>query len=79
MFSWMEITTTAFNSEVRSLYDFIEEECEVLLLSTDDGQPDETDEYWIDGENLIWSASVRFPKEYLTNFEGLLRGALGAV
>jgi hypothetical protein len=61
---------------VRELYDFIEEECEVLLLSRDDGQPDENDEYWIEGENLIWTASVRFPKQYLKAFEQYVRSTL---
>src|SRR5665647_2754928 len=59
---WIAINEIAFRTESQDLYQFIEEECEVGLLSCDDGCPDENDEDWIDGENLIWSASVRFPK-----------------
>lgn len=72
---WIEITEMAFRIESRDLYQFIEEECQVLLLSTDDGQPDENDEYWLEGENLIWTASVRFRKELLPKFEALVRSA----
>lgn len=71
--AWMLIVDTAFRSESDDLYRFIEEECEVLLLSCDDGELDENDEFWIEGENLIWSASVRFQKEHISDFEAMLR------
>ena len=74
---WMDIEEIAFRSGARELYEFIQEECEVKLLSCDDGHLDDKDEYWIDGENLIWSASVRFPKEYLKMFEQYMRETLG--
>lgn len=70
---WMFINEIAFRSEPRDLYAFIEEQCEVELRSQDDGEPDENDEYWIEGEHLIWGASVRFPKELLDDFEQLIR------
>jgi len=70
---WAAINEIAFLSESREFVEFVEEACEVKLLSFDDGHPDENDEYWIEGENLIWSASVRFPKELLENFEQLIR------
>jgi len=70
---WMFVNEIAFRSESRDLNDFIEEQCEVLLLSGDDGEPDETGEYWMEGENLIWGASVRFPKDLLKEFEQLIR------
>ena len=70
---WLFINEVAFRSESRDLYEFIEEQSEVKLLSSDDGYPDEDDEYWIEGEDLIWSASVRFPKELLEVFEQLIR------
>lgn len=70
---WIAINEIAFRAESQELYRFIEEECDVRLLNTDDGYPDENDEYWIDGENLIWSASVRFPKKQLPFFEKLVR------
>lgn len=71
---WMYITEMAFRSEPRDLHQFIEEECDVNLLSHDDGHPDENDDnYWIEGEELVWSASVRFPKELLPTFESLVR------
>lgn len=73
---WILITEIAFLGESRDLHEFIEEQCEVLLLSCDDGEPDENDEYWIEGENLIWSASVRFPKEYLEVFEDEIRNTI---
>jgi hypothetical protein len=73
---WIEITEIAFESESQDLYRFIEEECDVNLLSSDDGCPDENDEYWITGKSLIWSVSVRFPKELLPTFEKLIRTTL---
>lgn len=74
---WLKISEIAFRSESQDLYRFIEEECDVGLLSWDDGCPDENDEeYWIEGENLIWSASVRFPKERLPIFEKLMRSTI---
>lgn len=73
---WIDISETSFRSESQDLYRFIEDECEVILLSTDDGHPDEEDVYWIEGENLIWSASVRFPKKLLPTFEALMRATL---
>lgn len=73
---WIEIEEIAFRSGTRELYEFIQEECEVKLLSCDDGHPDENDDYWIEGENLIWTASVRFPKEYLETFEQYVRATL---
>jgi len=75
--SWVYITTLAYDNKSHDLYNFMEEVCHVLLLSSDDGQPDENDEYWIPGENLIWSASVRFHKELLPDFELLIGKLLG--
>lgn len=72
---WMFISEISFKSESQELYRFIEEQCEVLLLSRDDGHLDENDEYWIEGDELIWSASVRFSKELLPDFEKLVRAA----
>lgn len=73
---WMLISECAFRTERQELYWFIQEECNVELLFTDDGEPDENDEDWIEGENLLWSASVRFDKAYLPKFEQLIRAAL---
>jgi hypothetical protein len=70
---WMTINEIAFLSESREFIEFIEEVCEVKLLTFDDGHLDENDELYIEGENLIWSASVRFPKELLEDFEQLIR------
>lgn len=69
---WIAIKEIAFRSDPQDLYRFIEEECHVELLSCDDGSPDDNDE-WIEGEELIWTASVRFPKELLPAFEELIR------
>ena len=77
LFDWMEVEEIAFRSGIRELYDYIQEECEVKLQSRDDGHPDENDEYWIEGEDLIWTASVRFPKERLKIFEQYMRETLG--
>lgn len=77
--SWMLIVDTAFRSESDELYRFIEEECQVILLSCDDGESDEHDEFWVEGENLIWSASVRFPKEHIGYFEAMLRESLNDI
>jgi hypothetical protein len=76
---WKFINEIAFLSESRELMEFIQAECEVLLLSTDDGHPDENDEYWIEGENLIWSASVRFSEGHLEDFEQMVRFTLDHV
>lgn len=73
---WLEMSEISFRSESQSLYQFIEDECEVLLLSTDDGDMDENDEYWLPGENLIWSASVRFHKKLIPVFEEIIRATL---
>jgi hypothetical protein len=73
----MGISSMAFHSKSYDLREFIEEGCHAELLFHDDGYPDENDEYWIRGDNILWNASVRFPKEYLPEFEGLLRKTLG--
>ena len=73
--SWLLMNEIAFRDETRELYDFIQEECEVKLLSWDDGEPDENDECWIEGENLEWTASVRFHKRHLKKFERYIREA----
>lgn len=70
---WLEISEISFRSSTQELYRFIVEQCEVLLLSDDDGEPDGNDEYWLEGTDLIWSASVRFPKKLLPAFETLIR------
>ena len=70
---WKTINEIAFLSESREFVEFIEGVCEVKLLSFDDGHPEENDEYWIEGENLIWGVSVRFPKELLEDFEQMIR------
>ena len=72
----MRVTTAAFHSKARDLYNFIEDECQIFLLVTDDGQPDENEEDLLEGDELIWAASVTFPKERLVEFEGLLRETL---
>jgi hypothetical protein len=73
---WINISEIAFRREPQDLYRFIEDECNVNLLSFDDGHPDDDDEYWIEGESLVWSASVRFPKDSLATFEELIRATL---
>lgn len=70
---WQTITELAFHGEARELVKFIEEKCEVLLLSVDDGHPDDRDDRWIEGETLVWIASVAFPSELLAEFEQLIR------
>jgi len=77
LLSWMEIVAAAFKDEARELHEFIEENCEVLLLSCDDGRLDENDEYWIEGDELLWSASVRFSKKLLPQFERCVRDVIG--
>ena len=76
LFCWMRVTTAAFHSKARDLYNFIEDECQIFLLVTDDGQPDENEEDLLEGDELIWGASVTFPKERLVEFERLLRETL---
>jgi len=77
--SWIYIKTLAYKSESYELVQFIDEICQIDLLSCDDGHPDENDEHWIPGENLIWSASVRFPRNFLPEFEALIRELIDSV
>ena len=77
--SWIYIKTLAYKSESYELVQFIDEICQIELLSCDDGHPDENDEHWIPGENLIWSASVRFPRNFLPEFEALIRELIDSV
>jgi hypothetical protein len=69
---WMMLSDISFKSKEQTLYRFIEDQCEVLLCSRDNGHPDANDEYWIEGEDLIWAASVRFPKGKISAFERLI-------
>jgi hypothetical protein len=73
---WLELSEISFRSESQSLYQFIEDECEVLLLSCDDGCHDEHTKYWHYGDNLIWSALVRFNKKLIPDFEEIIRDTL---
>ena len=73
---WLELSEISFQSEAKELVQFIEDECEVLLLSCDDGCPGKNNKYWITGENLIWSASVRFHKKLIPEFEEIIRATL---
>jgi len=73
---WLELSEISFQSDAKSLVQFIEDECEVLLLSCDDGCPSKNNEYWITGEKLIWSASVRFHKKLIPEFEKIIRATI---
>jgi hypothetical protein len=73
---WLKISEISFRSESQSLYQFIDAYCEVLLLMCNDGCHDENVEYWHSGDNLIWSASVRFHKKLIPDFEKVVRAAL---
>lgn len=70
---WMFLTEISFASETQELYQFIEEQCKVLLLSQDNGHLDENEEHWIEGDELIWSASVRFSNALISDFEKIVR------
>lgn len=72
LFDWMTLSDLAFNSSCRDLYEFIETACDVRLLSFDDGDLDEDNDEWIEGENLIWSASVRFDRDSFPDFERMI-------
>lgn len=62
---WQRLVNRAYLVD-RELYHWIEEHCDVKLLCTDNGFPDpEDDDQWIEGEYLIWTASVRFPRRLL--------------
>jgi len=73
---WLKISEISFRSESQSLYHFIQDECEVLLTSCDDGYSDEYEDFWHIGDNLIWSASVRFNKNLINKFEEIIRASL---
>ena len=74
--AWMGITSMAFNGNSRELFEFINFACNVDLRPFDDAYIDEDDEIW-GGDNLLWTASVRFNREYLAEFEQLLQETLG--
>ena len=76
---WIGITESAFREEPHHFYEFIVETCDVTLHSQDDGSLDEKENEWIEGENLMWSASVRFPKELLPTFEKFIRATLSDI
>ena len=76
---WLDLTEFSFRSEKQGLYRFIQDECDLNLTSQDDGHPDEKDEYWIEGEELIWGASVRFAKELLPTFTKHIRATLADI
>lgn len=62
---WQKLVSRAFHTD-KDLYYWIEEFCRVELLCTDDGMPDpEDDDQWLEGDYLIWTASVRFPRKML--------------
>jgi hypothetical protein len=73
---WLKVSEISFRSESQSLYNFIQDECEVLLISCDDGYYEDYDEIRHLGDNLIWSASVRFNKKFIPDFEKVVRATL---
>ena len=73
---WIAITEIAFRNSNRELFEFMLEQCDVLMQPFDDGSPDDRNEHWVEGENLVWIASVTFPSEQLPRFEGLVRSVL---
>lgn len=73
--SWIELVRQAY-AWSSDLEQFIDEECELNLLSCDDGYPDENGEYWIQGDQLIWSASVRFDRKQLKCFQRIVQDVL---
>ncbi len=73
---WIAITEIAFRNSNRELYEFILDQCDVLLQPFDDGFPDDGNERWVEGDNLVWIASVTFPSEHLPHFEKLVRSVL---
>lgn len=72
---WIMLSELAYQQS-KELYEFIEQSCNVSLSCWDNGYQDDADENWIAGDHLIWSASVRFPKELLPDFERLVRAML---
>jgi hypothetical protein len=73
---WLKISEISFQTESQSLYNFIQDECEVLLTSCDDGYYEDYDDIRHFGDNLIWSASVRFNKKFIPEFEEIIRATL---
>lgn len=56
------------NQELMRLYEFFISECAINLLFDDNGYLDENDEYWIEGNDIDFSISLRFNKEFLSEF-----------
>jgi len=70
---WIAINEIAFRSRSRELYNFIQDYCDPFIQCFDDGYPDETEQHWVEGNHLVWIASVTFPSGQLHNFEKLIR------
>jgi hypothetical protein len=67
---WQRIVTRSFYVD-RELYEFIEEFVTVQLLHTDTGYPDPESDDWIEGDDLFWTASIRFPSRLIGTAERL--------
>lgn len=80
MYSFHELVQKARDYETDQmtsahLYDFLQCECDNSVCLNDDGHPDEDDIYWVPGENMYLSCSVRFPMNLLDEFMKLFREA----
>lgn len=76
LYDWLEIIEAAYTqhrTNNHEFYYFAEENCDVRLHAQDDGCLDEDKDEWIEGEELIWNASVRFPGEFLEQFDDLIK------
>jgi hypothetical protein len=66
LFDWLAIVKEAYKlyrHSVHAFYDFVLVDCEVKLQPEDDGRLSESNpDIWIEGDEVVWSASVRFPR-----------------
>ena len=70
---WIAINEIAFRNPDRELYLFIQDQCDAFTQCFDNGYPDDGEDRWIEGEDLVWIAAVTFPSHYLPRFEKLIR------
>jgi len=78
-YDWFKIIQVAYKlnlSHEHELYYFAQENCNVNLHANDDGYLDEANDEWVEGNEIMWTASIRFPAPLLSKFEELIRNVV---
>jgi len=78
-YDWFKIIQVAYKlnlSHEHELYYFAQENCNVNLHANDDGYLDEANDEWVEGNEIMWTASIRFPAPLLSKFEEVIRNVV---